>query len=185
MPSLFERLKSGTEQQHRELEALIDPLKNFRSLDAYKAHVSRSWRFYFPLEGCLAAFDWPAAGIDFAPRRKAPLIEQDMRVLGVQEPRLEETRPLARENLDFALGCLYVLEGATLGGQIISRHLATLGIGPANGGLFFHGYGAQTGEMWKSFRLSATRYCVTADQIDEAVNGAQSTFQRFFDSMLV
>ena len=29
--------------------------------------------------------------------------------------------------------------GATLGGQVISRYLATLGIGPANGGLFFNG----------------------------------------------
>jgi heme oxygenase len=184
MPSLFERLKSGTEEQHREIEAFIDPLKNFRSLDAYKAHVLKSWRFYLPLEGCLAAFDWSAAGIDFVPRRKAPLLEQDLRVLGIHQPRLEEGQALARQNLDFALGCLYVLEGATLGGQIISRHLATLGIGPANGGLFFHGYGAKTGEMWKSFQRSATSYCVTEDQIGEAVSGAKSTFERFSDSML-
>jgi heme oxygenase len=184
MPSLFERLKSGTEQQHREIEALIDPLKNFHSLEAYKAHVLRSWRFYLPLEDCLAAFDWSAAGIDFLPRRKAPLIEQDLRVLGIHQPRLENAQPLARQNLDFALGCLYVLEGATLGGQIISRHLATLGIGPANGGLFFQGYGARTGEMWKSFQRSATSYCVSEDQIGEAVSGAKSTFERFSDSML-
>jgi heme oxygenase len=184
MPTLFERLKSGTERQHREIEALIDPLKNFRSLDAYKAHVLKSWRFYLPLEDSLAAFDWAAAGIDFLPRRKAPLIAQDLSALGVHQPRLEEGEPLARKNLDFALGSLYVLEGATLGGQIISRHLATLGIGPANGGLFFHGYGARTGEMWKSFQRSATRYCVTEEQIGEAVSGAKSTFERFSDSML-
>jgi heme oxygenase len=184
MPSLFERLKSGTEQQHREIEALIDPLKNFRSLDAYKAHVLKSWRFYLPLEGCLGGFDWSAAGINFVSRRKAPLIEQDLRVLGIRQPPLEDVQPMARQTLDFALGCLYVLEGATLGGQIISRHLATLGIGPANGGLFFHGYGPKTGEMWKSFQRSATRYCVTEEQIGEAVSGAQSTFERFSDSML-
>ena len=136
MPSLFERLRSGTEQEHREIEALIDPLKNFRSLDAYKAHVLKSWRFYLPLEGCLAAFDWSAAGIDFAPRRKAPLIEQDLRILGVHQPRLEGAQPLARTNLDFALGCLYVLEGATLGGQVISRHLATLESGRRMAGSF-------------------------------------------------
>jgi heme oxygenase len=143
----------------------------------------RSWGFYLPLEGCLATFDWSAAGIDFGLRRKAPLIEEDLRALGIHRPRLEAAPPLARQNLDFALGCLYVLEGATLGGQIISRHLATLGIGPANGGLFFHGYGAKTGEMWKSFQLSATRYCATEEQIVEAVSGAQSTFERFSDSM--
>jgi heme oxygenase len=84
-----------------------------------------------------------------------------LRVLGVDQLHLDDAQPLARANLNFAVGCLYVLEGATLGGQFISRHLATLGIGPANGGLFFHGYGAKTGEMWKSFQTNATGFCVT------------------------
>jgi len=184
MSSLFERLKSGTAQQHREIEALIDPMKNFGSLDAYKDHLLKSRRFYLPFEGYLAVLDWSAVGIDNVLRRKAPLIEQDLRVLGVDRLRLDEAQPLARANLHFALGCLYVLEGATLGGQFISRHLATLGIGPANGGLFFHGYGAKTGEMWKSFQTNATRFCVTEEQIDEAVSGAKSTFGRFRASML-
>jgi heme oxygenase len=186
MVPLFARLKSGTEQQHREIETLIDPMKNFASLEAYKAHLLKSWTFYRPLEVNLAALDWAAVGIDFDSRRKTPLLEEDMSFLGIpHSPTEERKQPLARTNLDFALGCLYVLEGATLGGQIISRHLAKLDIGPENGGRFFTGYGAKTGEMWKSFQTSATSYCVTDDQIGEAVNGAQSTFRKFRESMLV
>ena len=185
MATLFERLRDSTRQQHREIEALIDPMKNFCSLEAYKAHVLKSWTFYLPLEADLAHLDWSAAGIDFASRRKTPLLEEDLRILGVACPEPEEARhPLDRTDLNFAVGCLYVLEGATLGGQLISRYLSTIGIGPTTGGLFFNGYGAKTGEMWKSFQASATGYCVTDDQIRQAVTGAKSTFRNFCDSML-
>jgi heme oxygenase len=185
MSPLFERLRSSTRQQHREIEALIDPMKNFCSLDAYKAHVLKSWAFYLPLEAALARLDWAAAGIDFDARRKTPWLEEDLRILGVTPRATDESRrPMEPTNLDFAVGCLYVLEGATLGGQLISRHLSGIGVGPATGGLFFNGYGAKTGEMWKSFQASATGYCVTQDQIGEAVRGAKSTFKNFFASML-
>jgi heme oxygenase len=185
MSSLFARLKAGTEQQHREIESLIDPLKNFCSLTAYKSHVLKSWEFYRSTENDLGGLDWAAVGIDYAARRKLPLLERDLDALGIPRSRAAaEVAPASRLDLDFALGCLYVVEGATLGGQVISRHLAKLGIGPDNGGRFFHGYGARTGEMWKSFQVSAVNYCVTEDQVSQAVSGARSAFSNFCRSLL-
>lgn len=185
MSPLFARLKSGTERQHREIEAFIDPIKNFCSLDAYKSHVLKTWTFYCPLEAELATRDWTPVGIDFASRLKTPLLEQDLRALGTfPAGRNFARQQLDRTNLNFALGCLYVVEGATLGGQVISRHLAKLGIGSTNGGRFFHGYGAKTAEMWKLFQMSATHYCTGDAQIDEAVSGAKWTFERFLDVMM-
>ena len=186
MSSLFARLKSGTEQQHREIEGLIDPLRNFSSLDAYKCHVFKSWRFYRSMETGLAALDWSRVGIDIAARRKLPLLERDLDALGIPRSHApDDWAPLTPIDMDFALGCMYVVEGATLGGQVISRHLAKLGIGPNNGGCFFNGYGTRTGEMWKSFQASAISYCVTEDQICQAVNGAKSAFLNFRRSMLL
>jgi heme oxygenase len=186
MSSLFARLKSSTEPQHREIEALIDPMKNFGSVDAYKLHILKTWTFYRPLEAELAALDWAAVGIDFNSRRKTPLLKEDMRFLHIPHSQSEETKAtFDRINFDFALGCLYVLEGATLGGQVISRHLMRLRIGPENGGRFFNGYGAKTGEMWKSFKARAADYCVTESQIAEAVRGAISTFGNYRDSMML
>ena len=185
MSSLFARLKSGTERQHREIEAAVDPIRAFSSLEAYKAHLASAWLFHASLEAELGGVDWPGLGLDFVSRRKTPLLEQDLRILGVPCPRPGAT-PIhpAQIDLSYALGCLYVMEGATLGGQIISRHLATLGIGPANGGLFFNGYGSRTGEMWKAFQSKAVEHCVTDDQIDAAVDGARWTFGQFRDSMM-
>jgi heme oxygenase len=185
MVSLFARLKSSTDREHREIEALIDPMKNFDSLNSYKVHILKTWTIYQPLEADLATLDWSAVGIDFASRRKTPLLEEDMRFLGIPYSQKKQSKhALDRTNFDFALGCLYTLEGATLGGQVISRHLANLGIGPDNGGRFFDGYAAKTGEMWKSFQTKATDYCVTEHQIAEAVNGAKSTFGKFRHALI-
>lgn len=185
MTSLFPRLKSGTEQEHRELESIIDPMKKFCSRESYKAHLLKTWALYRPLEAALAELNWSSVGIDFYARRKTPLLEEDFLSLGIpQSAWTGETLGQERPNLDFAFGCLYVLEGATLGGQYISRHLATLGIGPASGGHFFNCYGAKTGEMWKSFQTAATGYCVTEEQVVEAINGAKWTFSNFHEAML-
>lgn len=184
MSALFERLKSGTEQHHRELEKIVDPLANFHATEAYRAYLVKALAFYESLETQLGAFDWAALGIDFGRRQKAALIVRDLNNLGIGWNQTNATgQPLNLPNVDFALGCLYVVEGATLGGQIISRHLATLGIGPENGGLFFHGYGPQTGQMWKSFRAAAIGYCVTEDQISTAVSGARAAFRNFQGAM--
>jgi heme oxygenase (biliverdin-IX-beta and delta-forming) len=46
-----------------------------------------------------------------------------------------------------------VMEGATLGGRMITRHVqATLGIALDTGGSFFEGYGANTATMWQTMR---------------------------------
>jgi hypothetical protein len=83
MSTLFARLKSATEQEHKDLEGIIDPMKNFSSLPAYKAHLVKTWILYQSLEAELAGLDWSAIGIDFDARRKTPLLEEDLRFLQV------------------------------------------------------------------------------------------------------
>ena len=46
------------------------------------------------------------------------------------------------------LGALYVLEGSTLGGQIIARQLTKAGL---EAGAYFTGRAERTGPLWKSF----------------------------------
>ena len=69
-----------------------------------------------------------------------------------------------------------MLEGSTLGGVFIDRHLATL---PELSGVrlrAFSPYGAETGAMWHAFR-SATRARVAAGgQAATVVGSARATF---------
>ncbi len=61
------------------------------------------------------------------------------------------SRILSLPDLAQALGCLYVLEGATLGGQVLSRRSAEpFGFTRAHGCAFFHRYGDQVGPLWQA-----------------------------------
>ena len=88
---------------------------------------------------------------------------------------LERPRPRTRAE---AFGVLYVVEGATLGGQVLSRHLEeTLGLGSANGARFFHGYGSRTGAMWQAFRKALLACPFARGEEDAMVRAAIDTFR--------
>lgn len=81
------------------------------------------------------------------------------------------------------IGTSYVLEGMTLGGQMIQSIVSReLGIHRDNGGRFFHAYGDQTPQMWKSF-------CDWANECDvdcnTAVEAANAMFQRVYESFVL
>jgi heme oxygenase len=80
------------------------------------------------------------------------------------------------------LGAMYVMEGSTLGGQHIARHVeAALGLLPAQGDAYFRGYGERTGAMWTEFkgRLGA----VDAEHTELVIGAAQTMFQTFGESL--
>ena len=79
-----------------------------------------------------------------------------------------------------ALGCLYVLEGATLGGQIISRQLEErLAIDAGHGGRFFASYGAAVGEMWQAFGEILVAHARGLECGDAIVASGCATFDAF------
>jgi heme oxygenase len=78
---------------------------------------------------------------------------------------------------DEALGRLYVLEGCTLGGTFIDRHLAAL---PGLGGIrlrAFSPYGAETGAMWHAFRRATRDRVARGGDPDAMVSAATATFR--------
>ena len=143
--------------------------------------------FYKPLEAALApwkSFVWSESESASAGREKTPLLMRDLCALSAGDaleaiPLCPETPRL--ETLAQALGCLYVLEGATLGGQIIGRHLQTVhGIGPDNGAAFFGGYGPETGRRWKDFGQVITRHAEREDcPAEQIIAAARETFSRY------
>jgi hypothetical protein len=77
-----------------------------------------------------------------------------------------------------AIGVQYVLEGSSLGGQILSRQLKNaLGFTSHHGGCFFAGYGDETSARWKNFCFWANRQLV--DDVQQAEEAALHTFGCF------
>jgi heme oxygenase len=83
-------------------------------------------------------------------------------------------------SLGQALGCLYVMEGSTLGGRFIARRLHEhLGLTPASGAAFFHGYGEETGSRWKAFQQALVRYSAATENEFAVIGAAEETFSKF------
>lgn len=174
------RLREETRPQHEAIEHALDLMSEQMTVADYRFRLSRLHGYYQPLEARLFALDgWPAA-LDLAARRKTPLLEADLRVLGVAPEELPRCRDLPDlPGLPQAFGCLYVMEGATLGGQLITRHIErVLGIGPRNGGRFFHSYGDEVGPRWKAFRAALGGYATSPAIEDAVVRAAAETFDK-------
>lgn len=182
---IMTKLKQQTQPYHDRLEENVYAkaiLDEDVTLDAYRTFLSKFFGFYRPLEADLdRLFAQTDLDFDFAARRKTALLSRDLGQLGLALENLPLCdRTPQPESVPQALGCLYVMEGATLGGQIILRHVAPrLQITPARGGAFFNSYGAKVGLMWRSFRQFATEQIATSRQEREIIDAAQQTFVAF------
>lgn len=173
-------LRAATERAHRQLEERMSLLDAGLTLARYRGYLERFYGLYRPLEARLDRLPFADAGLSLAPRHKVPMLEADLVRLGTDPSSL----PLCAElpcagTLAEGLGVLYVLEGSTLGGQVIRRHLdCTLGVGPDNGGAFFGSYGARVGEMWSTFQLALSTFAAAHPEARGALIGAaRGTFE--------
>lgn len=173
---ILQRLKEETRVQHEEVEAAVDVMNQMFDIADYRRLLSKFWTFYAAYEPEIPLEVLKDAGFDYSERAKLPLLEADAKSLGLEREDASLVLPDISSAAK-AFGSLYVVEGSTLGGQVISRHLKQhLGIESDNGGAFYAGYGQSTGAMWKAFGASLTRFSETNDADDEIVEAARATF---------
>jgi heme oxygenase len=154
----------------------------------YRQHLEALHGLYAPLEATLATrLMGLTPELRMGERWKLPLLAKDLRALGhdatslARLPHATWLPPLP--GVPEALGGLYVLEGATLGGQLILRHLQRHFVGRSVGDFaFFRAYGEEVGPMWRAFGEVVTRASAAAGSEDfnaRAVQGAKDTFDAF------
>lgn len=183
--SILKQLKDTTRPYHEKLESRVDLLNKIVTLPTYRTLLSQFYGFYRPVEPLLLQHEgWATAGFEIEQRSKLPALETDLRVLGLTAQDLQCVPVCTNlpEVASFAqvLGCMYVLEGATLGGQIISRHLQrTLDLDASCGGAFFGSYGQEVGPMWQAFGSFVTAQAKTAEVEQEMIEAACATFRKF------
>lgn len=176
---ILTRLRHETRTHHDAVEARLGLLDRPVTPDGYRDLLRRFWGYYEPVEERLGGVaGWAATGFDFDRRRKTALLERDLAAAGVGRELLDGFRCAALPDLSGvpqALGCLYVLEGATLGGRVITRHLRSQLGGPFPCA-FFASYGEEVGGMWKAFGTFLTGYAAGRDVDDVIVGSARATF---------
>lgn len=180
---ILQRLKQATTSRHRALESQLPLMRDDLTRSSYHALLRLFFGYYAPLEARMMALPfWPAVGFDYSTRFKTPLLVQDALALG-DSP--EAVAGYARchklpalSNPAQVWGCLYVIEGATLGGQLITKQIsATAGVSHASGASFFDGYGSKTGSHWKTFCAQIEARALQSGGHDDMVASAQQTFE--------
>jgi heme oxygenase (biliverdin-IX-beta and delta-forming) len=170
-------LKEATASAHSELEAT--PImrafaSGLPSAANYCEYLARQWQLHVPLEDALRAWlpaDWSALRL-----RKAQWLHDDLRALGT----VPEDRPAKVPHVGSwaqALGVLYVMEGGTLGLQVLGKRLSEDHPALGAAGRFMHGYGAETGRHWRAF--IGTLDTLPANEWHAAAQAADATFLSF------
>jgi heme oxygenase (biliverdin-IX-beta and delta-forming) len=153
-----------------------------RSRDDYIAWLGRFLGLYEPLENRLAEFSqWGSVGLSLQARTHTSCLLADLQSLGVSPqgvPRASLAMLPQLSNFPQALGALYVLEGATLGGRIILGEVRTwLSAAIVGATSFLGGRGELVGSMWQEFRVAADRFgCERPELRADVVSGAKLTF---------
>ena len=178
-PAILELLRERTRASHERVEHSLPLLDPGLDRGRYRDIVAGFWGFHAALEPRLGAVaGLRALGVDPERRRKLPLLERDLCALGDDPARLPVADAVPEvEGVAAALGCMYVLEGATLGGRVITRHLELRGIGADSGGAYFAGYGGETGARWKEFGAALGAYAAAhPEDTDRIARAADETF---------
>ena len=184
---LFAMLKSETTVVHEKVMGeswAKRVLSSGYTRDEYIELLQKYYGFYLPLETVLLTL--PPSVFSMT-RVKHRLLEEDLNFLACTPQ--SEKRFCARlpEIVDAAsaLGVCYVFEGATLGGQIIAKHLKlSLGLQDQTGLCFFYGYGAETGKRWSEFKTQAREIVRTPEDGAAMLEAALKTFQYLSDWMV-
>lgn len=166
-------LRRATRAHHARIDALMD-LRRMQDREHY-ARVLQAF------DAFLAAWEPAAASAVGAPwqawlhaRSRREFLRQDLRHLGVAAAA--PARIACLSSAAAAWGSVYVMEGAALGGQFITRSLAQAGLRPDGGAAYFHGWGGATGAMWHEARAVLARQLAAPDALAQACDAACGTF---------
>lgn len=160
--SLRAALRAHTSDLHQRLDNMVGPLS---SVESYRSFVARSYAFRSAVEPALQPLP------EWSPQRLADALRADMDDLGcgqVSAPSFD-----AAPNRSANLGCLYVLEGSSMGARLLYNAARKLGFTETHGARHL---ALQTGDTgrWKQFSALLD----TAEGIDggEALSGARALF---------
>lgn len=174
-------LKEATRADHERTE------NGMRLMDAgltqthYVAYLRRFYGIIKAWEDYAAAHAPAEMQAAVAERSRAQALAEDLAVF--HEPLPPERASIAGfESLPEFVGAMYVIEGSTLGGQYIARHVEqVLHLNPQAGNRYFLGYGDRTGSMWQQFRQIIS--AVPDEYSERVVVAARKMFSIFEDWM--
>ena len=178
-------LRTETADRHKALEAMMfvnEIMKHSLSVEEYKTLLTVNYIVHQKLENKLAnSLDANIANkLEMNSRLKLTSLERDLTYWNIDPltlPALDFELFIPEKNNAAVLGAFYVLEGATLGGNVIKKHLlSNPNFEGHEAGLNYYGvYSEQLGAKWKTF-LNVLNETVEEEDYALCVTSANRTF---------
>lgn len=175
MISVF--LKEQTKQQHDDTEAKLQSQKIFDksyTLENYKTLLIHNYQLISRYEPQIheQLKSYPELKLEL--RSKIEALTTDLNNLNIQT---KDENPIHNlENEAEAFGALYVMEGSTLGGNVIAKQLKK---NPEFENVefnYFGVYGEKTGSYWQEFK-SIIDENITEENYEACLTGAKKAYQ--------
>ena len=182
--SLRQRLKRETAAVHQHLETRLGLLDPSLDVHRYLRVLETFYGFYVPVEIDVRRRAAAEVPLGFPLRARAELIERDLLALGLSPADLAAL-PLCSDRPELACiedlaGCLYVLEGACLGGQVLGPLLhRRLGVAKGSGAAFFAGDEGRTLPRWTVVLTWLDGLPRTGASTARIIRAATATFDAF------
>ena len=170
-------LKEQTKQQHDDTEAKLQSQKIFDksyTLDDYKTLLIHNYKLINRYEPQIQEQlkNYPELKLDL--RSKINSLKTDLNNLNISTENEEPTQNL--ENEAEAFGALYVMEGSTLGGNVIAKQLKKNPEFEDVDFNYFGVYGENTGPYWQTFK-SIIDEKITEEDYQDCLIGAKKAYQ--------
>lgn len=172
-----QRLKAATSATHERLDQRIMAGDIFASRDRYARFLRVQYRFHRDIDGLYAHAGLAALLPDLAGRRRLPEIAGDLRDLGHALPAGAVAAMPADPPLATALGWLYVAEGSNLGGAVLYKLAAKLGLHSGFGARHLAAHPDGVARHWRGFTAALNAAPLSPNQEDEAIAGAEAAFR--------
>ncbi len=185
---VLERLREGTRGAHDRLEAAAMSgriMDGSLGAEEYKQLIQVHYIVHRELEALLEEkkVEEHFPELHMKEREKMPLLKKDVEELAINREKLNAPAAGQLPQLEEPygpLGCIYVMEGATLGGMVIVKSLRKneqlAGIDNFH---YFGCYGSGTSRQWKSFLEVLKEKGQGEEAKEQIVKAARMTYEFF------
>jgi heme oxygenase len=179
---IIETLRVATKRAHQELDHMLFPhIQAIKTREQYIQMLTVFYGFMKPVQDNIDAYLNDELVSGYSGRRRPERILEDINALTEHTYDILFCQSLPGiANSAAAFGAYYVMEGSTLGGEIIGKKIAeNLRLDNGEGLSFFGGYGQDNSCMWKSFLVSLEQNQANHSHLSLLIESARETFITF------
>ena len=170
------RLKAATRTTHDALDRRIMAGDIFASRERFARFVRVQYRFHRDVDVLYSRADLAALVPRLSGRRRLAQVADDLADLGSPVPAGEPARLDPGAPLPEALGWLYVAEGSRLGGTVLYKRAAALGLDRNCGARHLDASPGGAAHDWRDFTAALNAVPLSPAQAQAMIAGAEAAF---------